>query len=165
MTEHESFELRIAFVDTIMFEDGAIRGGVLVTDKDTRPYEFRVTSPIKPTALQKMLYGASLTDHVYGQLIAVPLLTHVKETITLAICVRDNLLIARPNLNFPFIVLKKSNRDDSIIVQPHPDFLGEQAHAELVVGEMIQRYDLAEPFNRLKLAVSEVHAQKIDEKF
>lgn len=164
MSENGSPNLRIAFVDTILFDDGSIRGGVLVTDKETRPYEFRVTSPIKPTALQKMLYGTSLTDYVYGQLIALPLLKNIKETVSLAICSRENLLVARPNLKFPFIVLKKSGRDDALLVQSHPDYSGEQGHAEIIVYDMMQRHDLAEPFTRLKLAVSEVHAQKIDEK-
>lgn len=164
MVQNESPNLRIAFVDTTLFDDGSIRGGVLVTDKDTRPYEFRVTSPIKPTALQKLLYGVSLTDYVYGQLIVLPLLKNVKESISLAICIRDNLLVARPDLSFPFVVLKKSSRDNSLLVQAHPDYPGEQGHAEIVVHDMAHRYDLTEPFNRLKLAVSEVHAQKIDEK-
>jgi len=164
MAENGSYNLRIAFVDTILFEDGSIRGGVLVTDKETRPYEFRVTSPIKPTTLQKLLYGASLTDYVYGQLIALPLLKHVNETISLAICIKENLLVARPHLDFPLIVLKKSGRDDSLVVQAHSDYPGEQGQAEIIVHDMTQRHDLAEPFNRLKLAVSEVHAQKIDQK-
>ena len=164
MAENGSHNLRIAFVDTILFEDGSIRGGVLVTDKETRPYEFRVTSPIKPTALQKMLYGASLTDYVYGQLIAVPLLHHVREPISLAICIRDNLLVARPKLGIPFVVLKKSARDESLVVQSHPDYPGEQGHAEIIVHDIQQRYDILEPFNRVKLAVTEVHVQKIDQK-
>jgi len=164
MSEDSSPTLRIAFIDTILFDDGSIRGGVLVTDKETRPYEFRVTSPIKPTTLQKLLYGASLTDYVYGQLIALPLLKNVKEAISLAICIKDNLLVARPNLNIPFVVLKKVSGSDSLVVQAHPDYLGEQGHAEIIVYDMIQRFDLTEPFNRLKLAVHEVHAQKIDQK-
>lgn len=164
MAEQESYDLRIAFIDVILFEDGAIRGGVLVTDIETRPYEFRVTSPIKPTQLQKLLYGASLTEYVYGQLIGLPLLRHVREKISLAICVRENLLIARPGLQFPLVVLKKSSRDDSVVVQSHRDFPGEQAHAELIIHDMMQRHDIGEPFNRLKLAVSEVHTQRIDQK-
>lgn len=164
MAEHESYDLRIAFVDIIMFDDGAIRGGVLVTDKETRPYEFRVTSPIKPTKLQKLLYGASLDEYIYGQLVGLPLLKHVKEKVALAICIREQLLAARPDLEFPLVVLKKSSRDDSIVAQPHPSFPGEQAHAELIIYEMLQRYDLGEPFHRLKLAVSEVHTQQIDQK-
>ena len=164
MAEHESYDLRIAFVDIIMFEDGAFRGGVLVTDYETRPYEFRVTSPIKPTQLQKLLYGASLTEYVYGELIGLPLLNHVREKISLAICVRENLLTARPGLQFPLVVLKKSSRDDSVAVQSHRDFPGEQAHAELIIHDMHQRHDLGEPFHRLKMAVSEVHTHRIDQK-
>ena len=41
----EQFDLRLVFLDVALFEDGAaIRGGVLVTDIETKPYEFRCTS-------------------------------------------------------------------------------------------------------------------------
>ena len=58
-------EIRLAFIDVMIFSDGSIRGGILTTDIETKPYEFRVTSPIKPTQTQQILYGASLKDYVY----------------------------------------------------------------------------------------------------
>ena len=70
----ETQEIRLAFMDVMVFSDGSIRGGILTTDIETRPYEFRVTSAIKPTSLQQILYGMSLKDYVYGELICAPLI-------------------------------------------------------------------------------------------
>jgi len=60
MTEQDSPGARLAFVNISIYEDGSVRGGVLVTDLETRPYEFRVTSPVKPTSIQRILYGKTI---------------------------------------------------------------------------------------------------------
>ena len=69
-------ELRkIAFLETYNLEDEAgIMGAILVTDAETKPLEFRVTAPIKPTNFQKTLYGDVLLEHILTELVSVPLL-------------------------------------------------------------------------------------------
>lgn len=53
----EQSTTKLMFLDVALFEDGAaIRGGVLVTDLDTKPYEFRCTSPVRPTHLQSFIW-------------------------------------------------------------------------------------------------------------
>ncbi|MEA4908423.1 MAG: hypothetical protein VB089_12425 [Anaerolineaceae bacterium] len=168
MTDSEQNDTRIAFVDINVFDDGSIRGGVLVTDIATRPFEFRVTSPVKPTQLQRILYGSSLTEYVYGELIALPLLKSVKEKVTLAVCRNDHLLIARPGLQFPFVVVKKqqsikNNGINPISIHPHRNFVNEQAHAELLLNAVIERHDIYEPFERVKVAVNEVNQNKVEQ--
>ena len=47
----------LAFIETYTLEnDAGIMGAILITDPDTKPLEFRVTAPIKPTNFQKTLY-------------------------------------------------------------------------------------------------------------
>ena len=168
MTDQTSNNNRIAFIDISIFEDGSIRGGALVTDVVSKPYEFRVTSPIKPTQLQKILYGNSLVEYVYGELICFPLLKSLKEAVTLAICRDEHLLVARPNLSFPLIVIKKSEqRTDKegggmITVRTNKNFQGEKAQAEILLNMLSQQFDIFEPFERVKLAVSEANKQKIN---
>ena len=167
MTDQTTSNSRIAFVDISVFDDGSVRGGVLVTDTASRPFEFRVTSPIKPTQLQKILYGWSLVEYMYGELICLPLLKQVKEPISLAICRDDHLLVARPGLQIPIIAIRKpeTKKDTggvgSFTVRTHKNFSGEQAHAEVILNTLTQQFDIFEPFERVKLAVSEVHRQKI----
>jgi hypothetical protein len=166
MTDQKAETIRIAYVDISLFDDGSIRGGALVIDTVSRPYEFRVTSPIKPNQLQKILYGKSLVEYMYGELICSPLLKQLKEPVTISVCRDDHLLVARPNLRFPLISIGKQNlgtdATSGIRINTHKNFSGEQAHAEVLLNTMMQQIDLFEPFDRIKLAVSEVHKQKIN---
>src|SRR4028118_1537774 len=86
-------DLKIAFISSHSFENGAaIRGAVLVADCDTKPLEFRVTAPVRPTLFQKTLYGELLDEHILVELIAVPLLAELKEKPQI-ILVRNSLFL------------------------------------------------------------------------
>ena len=77
---------KIAFLETYTTEEsGGIIGAILVTDSETKPLEFRVTSPIKPTGFQKTLYGDVLLEHILVELISVPLLSAINEHVDLII--------------------------------------------------------------------------------
>jgi len=167
MTDQTSNDIRLAFLDISIFDDASIRGGVLVTDIETRPYEFRVTSPVKPTPLQRVLYGPTLVDYVYGELICLPLIRAVKEKLSLVITRLDNLLIIRPSISIPTIFINRNPKNihdnqsadgiRTITIKPHRNFPGEEAWAETLLTNLKQRHDLLEPFERLKIAISEVH--------
>lgn len=73
-------EMKLAFLSNYKFEnDAAIRGAILVTDASTKPLEFRVTAPIRPTNLQKTLYGKILDEHLAVELISLPLLDSLND--------------------------------------------------------------------------------------
>jgi hypothetical protein len=166
MTDQSISSNRIAFLEISAFDDGSIRGGVLVTDTFSRPYEFRVTSPIKPNNLQKILYGKSLPNYLFGELLCLPLLKQVKENISLAVCQNEYLLVARPELKFPFVYLQKNetpsqnDQINSVLIKAHRNYSGEKPQAEVFLNTLAKDIDLFEPFERVKLALSEVHTQK-----
>jgi len=168
MTDQTWNNARIAYVEISLFEDGSVRGGVLIIDVMSMPFEFRVTSPIKPTQLQKILYGRSLVEYMYGELICLPLLKQVKEPVSLAICRDEHLLVARPNLQFPLVAIRKSGQGlekdggGTITIRTHKNFSGEQVQAEALLNMLIRQFDIFEPFERVKLAVSEVHKQRVN---
>jgi len=86
---------KIAFLETYTLEnDAGIMGAILVTDADTKPLEFRVTAPIKPTNFQRTLYGDVLLEHILTELVSVPLLNAINEEIDL-ILVRDPLFLRK----------------------------------------------------------------------
>jgi hypothetical protein len=67
-------EIRLMFMKSCQFESGkAYRGAFLTTDRVTKPLEFRCTSPVTPTTLQKIVYGAFLQQHMLIDLIGLPL--------------------------------------------------------------------------------------------
>lgn len=170
MTDQNS-EARLAFIDIATFDDGSIRGGILVTDLDTRPYEFRVTSPIKPTTIQRVLYGKTLVDYVYGELIGLPLVKGVKEQLSMVIACKENLLVMRPSLSIPVIIITQSNHGikndgshvgiEQIIVKSHKRYEGETDWAKTLLSNFLNYYDPFEPFERLRTAMMEVHKQRI----
>ena len=83
-------------------EDGFI-GAVMVTDENGYPLEYRVTTPVRPTAVQKVLYGSTLEQYVSVELCGRRLL---KE------CRRKPPVILVPNVN----LLGLSDNDSGAIV-------------------------------------------------
>ena len=53
-------------------EDGYL-GAVLVTDIQGVPKEFRCTHPVKPSSIQKPLYGKALEPYIGVNLCGIPL--------------------------------------------------------------------------------------------
>src|SRR2546423_1522388 len=45
-------------------------GGALVTDSATRPIEFSYVTPVRPTTMQRLLYGKTLDEFVSVDVIA-----------------------------------------------------------------------------------------------
>ncbi len=154
-------EIRLAFLDVVVFSDGSIRGGILTTDIETKPYEFRVTSPIKPTQLQQILYGAHLRDHVYGEMICVPLVKATKEKLGIVL-IKDNFLMSmRPFIGVPVIFIHSNAVQVGDGIRPlsltsHRNFPNELSSSQTILSPIMQKYDLLEPFERLKLAIGEV---------
>jgi hypothetical protein len=155
-------EIRLAFIDVAIFSDGSIRGGILTTDIETRPFEFRVTSPIKPTQVQQILYGASLKDYVYGELICAPLVKATRERLSMVLT-KDNYLMAiRSLVPIPVILIHSNGAQSNdgikpVTFYPHRNFQNELAFAQTILTPVMQKHDLLEPFERLRLALQEVH--------
>ena len=162
-------EQRLFFVDTELFENGeAIRGGVIITDFETKPYEFRCTSPIRPTPLQRVLYGDTLEEYISVELIGVPLVNAVKEKPGLIVVRKPILLKIRPLISVPVIQARKGEIDSGNGSNPtelvsHRDFPAEAASAQAMLAKLMEKRDLMEPFERLRVALSEAHKQNIGE--
>ena len=71
---------KVALLGYLEFDNSAsYRGAILVTDDWGKPLEFRCTAPVKPTAVQRTLYGSTLTPHLLVALIAKPLMDALNE--------------------------------------------------------------------------------------
>jgi hypothetical protein len=173
--------VRIAFLETYSFDDNSgIMGAILVTDPDTKPLEFRVTAPIKPTSFQKTLYGNVLSEHILVELIALPLLNAIKDDIDL-ILVKDPLFLGINNKQGvrairlfkqgeePF----KGNSSDDVIdisgdygviyMETLKKFSSELPEIKERLNGIAVYRNLIEPFDRLKIACEQVHLQKVEE--
>lgn len=158
-------DIRIAFLDLHRFDDESFRGGLLVTDDRTRPFEFRATSPVKPTSFQRILHGGTLTLELYER-ICLPLIASAKEQIT-AIFTRDQSILAlRPQMAFPVVYLFYKEQTQQEIANNttrvatfnvHRDFKAETDTALHLLRLTSQHGDVFEPFERVKIALAEVH--------
>lgn len=174
-------DLKIAFISSHRFENGAaIRGAILVADCDTKPLEFRVTAPVRPTSFQKTLYGELLDEHILVELIAVPLLPELKEKPQI-ILVRDPLFLginARQMIptvlilkedelqfgkNNPTAQLDSVSGYPPLILKTSDNFSKELGSIREQLELIYSRRDLLEPFSRNNIACQEVHNQKLGE--
>lgn len=175
-------ELRkIGFLETYTLDnDAGIMGAILVTDAETKPLEFRVTAPIKPTNFQKTLYGDVLLEHILTELVSIPLLNAINEEIDL-ILVRDSLFLGvnekqgirvvrvlkendeqqEPNKSVQ--ELASSNGSPKVFVETTKKFESELSEIKSKLSGIAEHRNLIEPFDRLKVACEQVHLQKTGE--
>ncbi len=170
---------KIAFLETYTTEEsGGIIGAILVTDEETKPLEFRVTSPIKPTGFQKTLYGDVLLEHILVELISVPLLSAINEHVDLII-VKDPFFLGANNKQGIRVVRvfneadgksRASSKADAIafptagggkmMIETSKKFETELAPIKDQLNKLAETRNLLEPFERLKLACEQVQQQK-----
>lgn len=169
----------IAFLESYSLENNAgIMGAVLVTDTDTKPIEFRVTAPIKPTNFQKTLYGDVLLEHILVELIGVPLLEAIKEEVDI-IVVRDPLFLGLNNKQGVRVLrVYKEEEGPARAGTSSKELTSSNNGTSKVLAETLNRFEnelpeildklntisesrhLVEPFERLKVACEQVQSQK-----
>jgi len=111
-------EANIVYLDSGTFdEDRVLRGGALVVNSTTEPIEFRCTSAVRPTALQRILWGARLDGHVAANLIGLPLLRKITQEYGLVVVKNPGFLEVRSSIEQPVILML---RDSAIEFDP-PD--------------------------------------------
>lgn len=169
---------KIAFLGIYNSED-SIMGVIMVTDSETKPIEFRVTSPIKPTNFQKILYGSVLKEHILVELVAIPLLNAVSEQPDLILVNDPSFLGANSKIDTRVLrVLTKEQQNGSkhakselksfsnneVILLEAPEELEEELPGITEAVNSISEFrDLLEPFERLSLACEQVHLKKTKE--
>jgi hypothetical protein len=71
-TDEQNVLLGFLTLQETLNKDGYI-GAILITDTGGVPQEFRCTHPVKPTVIQKPLYGDTLEPYIGVNLCGVPL--------------------------------------------------------------------------------------------
>jgi hypothetical protein len=156
-------EKKFAFLDIALFEEGAaIRGGCLVTDIQTHPLEFRVSGAIRPTSLQKILYGKTLHAYICKDLVGLPIIQalDIKPDF---IFIRDaEFLKLRPEIDLPVLWIRTAANDQNVL-QSYPGYDGEAEIAGDMLGRVLRGNQVMEPFTRIQTALGEAHILKLGE--
>jgi hypothetical protein len=160
-----------------LFESGdSYIGAILVTDLTSVPVEFRVTLPVRPTSIQRSLYGRALAPFVGVELCGKPLLGKVTHDLELIFVAPDYMLGLRPGSNAPIVHARKTDTPTETIAYPETSVSGvDQNHFELpgghfqpialfsapgfsedldavrpLVEQLWSKFDLLEPFDRIE---------------
>lgn len=149
---------------SVVQEAGGVLGGYLVTNLWGRPLEFRLSTAVQPNRVQQILYGPTLTEYLYADLIGKTL---VEKTGTVpGLIITDSLsaLALRDRVGIPVLAIVPKFGDDGIeLIHARasvPLILADR-HAEdrAIVVDRLDRLDpavdLVEPFARIREAIAE----------
>jgi hypothetical protein len=150
-------------------------GATLVTDGQGIPLEFKCTHSLKPTAIQKSLYGDKLKPFVAINLCAVPLFGSLTNKPTIVFVNQPYTLSFRTEIELPVIYVNRQGETINlqnetsekfkkkiensnglfipIIIQPHPDFENDLKDNSNLIADLFNSFDLSEPFERIKKSV------------
>lgn len=153
----------LAFLDHASFEEGsAIRGGCLVTDGWTRPLEFRVSGTIRPTSLQRVLYGDTLHEYICNDLLGLPMLQALESRPGLVLVRDAEFLKMRPKVEIP-VLWVRGTVDGQYVLQAFPGFEQEAEAGLEVLPRRLRGRNILEPFTRIRSALEEAHTLKVGE--
>lgn len=176
-------ESHLAYICIEEFEHGqALRGAALVTDAATEPVEFRCTSAIRPTLLQRTLWGKRLDGYIASRLVGKPLLDALSNSVALVVVRKPEFVELRTLIGIPLVQLLKNqelsmaspvssatDNDDilqsaggqfePIVLKVHRQHPDDRKSASDVLAEAFRLHNVLEPFERIKNALDLVHQQ------
>jgi hypothetical protein len=159
--ELENSDMILAFLDLAAFENGeASRGGCLVTDGLTRPLEFRVSGAIRPTNLQKVLYGDTLQEYISNDLIGIPILDTLENQPGLVLVRDAEFLKLRPRVEIP-VLWVRGTVDGQFVLQAFPGHEEEAEAGRDMLPRRLRGRNIMEPFMRIRTALEEAHQLKV----
>jgi hypothetical protein len=158
---------------TILQENNGYIGGYLVTNYWGRPLEFRLSTAVQPNRIQQILYGGTLQAYICADLIGKTL---VDKTTNAAQCIFTDCEAAldlRLRMDLPVVCLRSEGSQLRIPgpdsapsgetttgnpkwpVLCHPHFPEDMATVRALLDRLDGCLDLAEPFVRIREAMSE----------
>lgn len=162
--------------------DGYI-GAVLVTNLQGIPQEFRCTHPVKPTTIQKPLYGEALEPYIGVKLCGIPLLRTIQNSPSLVILPKEYLLEVRKAISYPVVYVRRTGeaidlnvpyghttlkrervdcpngKFQPIVLTPHPNFDDDVKVAREILEDIFNYLDPLEPFERMAKAIEVLSRQ------
>lgn len=167
MVADGSKELKLGFLTTIECPDGALIGGLLVTNHFGRPLEFQCTTPVKPNRTQEVLYGPTLIPFLLGEVIGQTLVEKMNVKPNLILVEQEQALELQNHISIPVAILS----DVEQIFEENADYICEQvgqnrlrfdaahqtgrAAIESTSKKIPADADLGEPFDRVREALNE----------
>ncbi len=136
-------------------------GCILVTDSRTRPLEFSYVSPVRPTTMQRILYGRTLDEHVMVYVIGKKLLTGISRKPDMVFVDSESLLgIAHLSTTPVAYLAKKPDGDSAVspfstLIFKVGDNILDQDKVAMLIATLEPHVALCDPFERMTEALKE----------
>ena len=175
--EERSILLGFLALCKTLSDDGYL-GAILVTDLQGIPQEFRCTHPVKPTTIQRPLYGNTLRSYIGVNLCGIPLIESIENKPLLIVVHEEFLLDVKTASPCPIIFIRRAGeainigtsdspedtlrreridcstgRFQPIIISTHPDFDDDVPFAKETLERIFTYFDPLEPFERISKAI------------
>ncbi|MCA8943570.1 MAG: hypothetical protein KDB80_13485 [Planctomycetes bacterium] len=152
--------MKPCFFEVTEGDDGWVSAAVLVTDATTRPLEFRVTDAVHTDDVQRVLYGEMFEGHLYGTVLAAPLLEALREKPDVLLVRDQRLLALHGESELPVLWIGRDENDGGVVV----GFRGDEAPLHELrskLGEAVRGKDLLEPFARIAAALERIRTDEL----
>jgi hypothetical protein len=161
--------LRLGFLTAIEHPADCFVGGLLVTNHLGRPLEFQCTTPVKPNATQKILYGPTLRPFVVCELIGKTLFERAEVKPDLIVVEQLELLSLGQLIAPPVALLSDDVLEPALVGAEYSEQAVSVGKQRLRLdgrhdhNAILKRFhllptqaDLQEPFERVREALKEV---------
>ncbi|MBY0525046.1 MAG: hypothetical protein K2R98_16695 [Gemmataceae bacterium] len=158
--------LNLGFL-TVLHEASGHLGGYLVTNIWGRPLEFRLSTAVQPNRVQQILYGETLEAYVCADLIGKTLVDKTATQVQLLVTDTQAALDLRLRVKVPviFLAAKDADAKPADTIRPgdaasgpllrHSRFPADAAQVSDMLARLEGSLDLAEPFARIREAITE----------
>jgi len=154
-------ELVLCFVSCPQDAARSFLGAALIADYRARPLEFSYVSPVRPTALQRILYGKTLNEHVLIDVIVKKLMESNGRDPDVVFVNTRELLGMRRIVQVPVAFLSgvaETPRKPamlSTLTYDTGDHKDDEEVVAQIVGHLEPLIDMIEPFHRIQEALKE----------
>lgn len=160
-------DLYLGFLAVVDQASHGLVGGYLVLNQFGRPVEFHCTTPVRPSRAQQILFGATLPAYLYGEQIGQTLLAKAEHAVAL-ICTSDlESLAVKDFAAAPVALVVRSSQavdfatplgTTAVELCGCRCLLAADADQQRALAERLEplgKFDLAEPFDRIRAAIAE----------
>lgn len=140
---------------------GGVLGAILLADYRARPQHFAFVQPVKPSKLQRILYGSTLDEYIKVDVIAQKLWQGLPKKPDVVFVDALDLIAARRVTRVPtaFIAMVADSETNPSSLSTLRYDIGDYADDQGPVGEIVVALEgacnLLEPFTRIRQALNE----------
>jgi hypothetical protein len=163
--------LNLGFLTVVRDANGFL-GGYLVTNRWGRPLEFRLSTAVQPNRVQQILYGDTLEPYLCAEVIGKTLVDKAGVPVELLVTDHQPVLDLRLRVETPVLWLAQTPGGDvpgcvqaAAEGKPglyrHPSIPTDEAAIQRLLQRLDGAFDLAEPFDRIREAISEARTMGV----